>query len=279
MFSNSYLEIGSTHKFCQDYTLHGCVDGRVFYAILADGCSEAPRSEIGAQILCSVAEYYIHFLHHTGALIDCSTKTLKSLFANHILTRADEIRKLYPIDRGALQATLLMAITFERTPGVPITYVFAWGDGYIIEKRDGQSQTVVHEIRFPSGAPVYLVTDPIEYKNKIDIQECEYTRFSVDTKCTSETSKLDLFGGMFMEFLPNDHLSSLTLCSDGLKSFQDKDFKSVDMIEIAKEITDYKSRSETFLERCMNFSKLKSKKIQRTHYDDFSTAAIQFDPV
>ena len=281
MNSDSYFEIGSTHMVCQDYALHGQIDNMV-YAIVSDGCSQAPHSEIGAQIMCHVAQYYINLFYHTGTLAECSMSTLASLFANSILTRADEIRKLYPIDKGALQATLFMVINFEQQaplllPNVPITRVFSWGDGFIIEKHDAMDgRTIIHETHFPSGAPIYLVTDQAGYEREIGKIEVVNRIHTIDKKGTRSTEETpsSTYAGFHKEFRLIDHLETLTLCSDGLKSYQDIDHKSIDLLTMAPAFVDYKSSNGVFVQRNMNFMKIANKKLQRTHYDDVSTAAI-----
>jgi hypothetical protein len=275
MNSDSYFEIGSTHLVCQDYALHGQFDD-LTYAIVSDGCSEAPNSEIGAQILCHVAQYYIKLFYHTGVLAECSMDTLASLFANSVLTRADEIRKLYPIDKGALQATLLMAINFEKSSNVPITRVFSWGDGFIIEKHDKMDgRTIIHETHFPSGAPIYLVTDQIGYAQEIgEIEVINKVHLIKNGKQSTDEITNNVYVGFYKEYYPIDHLEVLTLCSDGLKSYQDVDHKAVDFFVMAQQFTDYRSNNGVFVQRCMNFMKIANKKLQRTHYDDVSTAAI-----
>lgn len=47
--------IGSTHRVCQDYAVTGHADGTT-YAVLADGCSGSPDTDIGARLLAKSAE-------------------------------------------------------------------------------------------------------------------------------------------------------------------------------------------------------------------------------
>jgi hypothetical protein len=271
MNSDSYFEIGSTHLICQDYALHGQFEDMA-YAIVSDGCSEAPHSEIGAQIMCHVAQYYVNLFYHTGALAECSMGAISSLLGNCILTRADEIRKLYSIDRGALQATLLITFAFEKPDKRAMFFI--WGDGFILENRP--DHTLVHELNFPSGAPFYLATDLSVYKDKIENPELVYTKHWIDKK-GKETSvletRIDPFCG-FSKDLRINFPDSITLCSDGLKSYQDQSLKSVDLLTMAPAFVDYKSSNGVFVQRNMNFMKIANKKLQRTHYDDVGTAAI-----
>ena len=71
MISDSYFEIGNTHMVCQDYALNGSSpDNRLHYSIVSDGCSSSKHSEIGAQILCHVAQDCI--LTYANIISNCS---------------------------------------------------------------------------------------------------------------------------------------------------------------------------------------------------------------
>ena len=63
-----FLEIGAQHKICEDYIVHG--DDPVPYIILADGCSTADDTEMGARILCHLAKQYIRYQRGTSLNLD-----------------------------------------------------------------------------------------------------------------------------------------------------------------------------------------------------------------
>ena len=109
MNSDSYFEIGNTHQICQDYALSGNYKD-MYYSVVSDGCSSAEHSEIGAQILCHVARYNLQ-LHYDLFVEGVKQTTMMSLLGNSILRRADELRKLYPISRDALQPFISVTTT------------------------------------------------------------------------------------------------------------------------------------------------------------------------
>jgi serine/threonine protein phosphatase PrpC len=282
MFSDSYFEIGSTHKICQDYALHGNLSNEMHYAIVSDGCSGSEYSEIGAQVLCHVAKYYINLFYFSGVLKECSVNTLTSLLSKSIYQRINEIRKLYPININSLEATLLIAIAFEKK-----AYTFMWGDGVIIEKHLDESVIII-DYDFPSNAPVYFITDHDLYKQRIDQQEeCvlnQKTHLIISNKevGTASSAILDPFKCIVKEYkadfsstIQKGNLPiSLTICSDGIKSYQDEQFKKIQIKDMAAEFIDFSSESPTFVNRNMNFLKRKNLKRKWTHYDDVSCASI-----
>jgi hypothetical protein len=69
---------------------------------------------------------------------------------------------------------------------------------------------------------------------------------------------------------------SITICSDGVKTYQNEKFKSINLTEMASEFINYKSDSGVFVQRCMNFLKRNNVKRQWSHYDDISCGTILF---
>ncbi len=56
MNTDSAFWIGSTHRVCQDYAVTGHTEGAA-HAILADGCSGSPDTDIGARLLASAERF------------------------------------------------------------------------------------------------------------------------------------------------------------------------------------------------------------------------------
>ena len=54
---DAYYTIGRLHLFCEDYALHGWEP--VPHLILADGCSAAPDSDLGARLLALNARHFL----------------------------------------------------------------------------------------------------------------------------------------------------------------------------------------------------------------------------
>ncbi len=55
MNSDCAFWIGKTHRVCQDYAVAGVGEGTA-YAVVSDGCSSSPDTDIGARLLAKAAE-------------------------------------------------------------------------------------------------------------------------------------------------------------------------------------------------------------------------------
>lgn len=278
MACDSYFGIGDKHPVCQDYALHGTLFGCVEYVIVADGCSSAKYSEIGAQILCHAAKYQIALCYQTGLLHECSISTLENFIRRSVRKRVHSIRMNYPINSPALEATLLIAFKFDEK-----VFVFGWGDGVIIKcyrLRDGSDYLVVHDLDYSNNAPYYLVYDIIPYiqqqrERGCDKPEVIYTNHFCLTENKRKEIKSYSAEKPYCWSLPEDEtLVSITVCSDGVKSFQDIDKNPIDIMQIVSEIVGYKSTEGEFVKKRMFFLNRKAKQNNWSHYDDISCGTI-----
>jgi hypothetical protein len=266
MNSDSYFEIGCAHNVCQDYALHGSYEDMV-YGIVSDGCSSAPFSEIGAQGLCHVAKHYLITFYRSGLFINADKVTIANTLRSCIIQRADDIRKLYNVPQKSLQATLLITFAIKNR-----VFVFAWGDGVIIKRTDFGTEII--QIDYPpSNAPVYPVLDSVGY-----LAEYPDTRKKI-VSCISDgkiLSDYDFTGNtLFSPFiLIDDNIAYITICTDGLLSYKNKDKDPIAHYKMAAEVTDYASSTGVFVERCMKFLKRKNLKNGITHYDDVACASL-----
>lgn len=286
---DSYYEIGSSHMGCEDYSLHGTFEG-MKYGIVADGCSTAEHSEIGAQILCHVARYYLTLHYHSGLFKECTINTLSSILGNSILKRADDLRKLYPITPSALQATLLIIVAIEEK-----VYTFVWGDGVIIEKhllptsREITKKYIVDtalKIDYSANAPFYLGTDKEAYENFLltnkGITEPKKTVNSYghdigETKLRLIYQMEYPFHLPFTSIQPREDFISITIATDGILSYRDENKTPIDFLDIVPEVSVFKSKIGEFVKKRMTFFKRSAQKKQWTHYDDIATATIIMD--
>lgn len=293
MTCDSYFGIGGGHLVCQDYALHGSIDG-MEYVIVSDGCSSAEYSEIGAQLLCHAAKYHIASCYQAGLFAECSLESLSSMLGNSILKRVDEVRKIYPISQGALEATLLIAIKTGLT-----TYVFAWGDGVIIERykqADGMEYQRLIEINYSGNAPFYLICDRKQYLQELQGRGFEDPKVFHNYYQTSfEGTKRPRWSAVagepfetedsFPFYVPYvfkhvsentrvEVLSSITICSDGITSFKDADKNPIELVTIVPEIIGYKATVGEFVKKRMFFLKRKAEQKDWSHYDDISCGTI-----
>jgi len=273
---DTYFEIGDSHLNCEDYALHGTIDS-MEYGIIADGCSSAEHSEIGAQILCHVARYYIEFYYQTGIFFKLPLRDMVLLLEGSIRKRADELRKLYPITPEALQATLMAIIKIKNT-----NFLFVWGDGIVIERYaspDNHSirQNLITKIEYAENTPFYLVTDEKRYKSFFKSKGIEEPKKIIET-FTNDQKRHETEGHFNLPYMfkfdKEINLKSITICTDGILSYMNENKKPIDFLTIAPEFTKFKSTTGEFVKRRMSFFKKSVDKKQWTHYDDIATATI-----
>lgn len=288
MSCDSYYGIGHKHQVCQDYALHGSL-GDMEYVIVADGCSSAEHSEIGAQILCHAAKYQVALSYQSGLFLECSLETLSRVLGNSILKRIHEIRESYPIGRKALEATLFIAVDTPKK-----TFVFGWGDGVFIERyrfSDGAGTQCVCDIDFTGNAPFYLVSDLNRYLKDLRNKGHEeplttYTYHYKNTTIEGEVNVSSVKREELTDGKPliwcNDKskkdigdLYSITVCTDGIKSFQENEKKdSVDLNLIVPEVVEYKATEGEFVKKRMFFFERMARKNNWSHYDDIGCGTL-----
>ena len=266
MTSDAYYEIGTAHVACQDYALAGSFKD-MCYGIVSDGCSSAEHSEIGAQILCHVTQYYLTLYY--DLFLSLNQDSLTSLLGNSILKRADEIRKLYPISNASLQATLMIGVMFPKK-----SFTFLWGDGVIIISKEDKCEII--EIDYPeTNAPFYLATDLKEYKKKFGEHQAQI-RFKTVSKEGRIIHEVDpAFYRVEIPFAGSvDVQHSLILCTDGINQYLDERLKPIPNLKVIPEIIDYPSIAGVFVQRNMNFLKREFLKRGWSHSDDIGIASI-----
>ena len=70
------------------------------------------------------------------------------------------------------------------------------------------------------------------------------------------------------------NIQSVTICSDGINSYIDKDSNEIDFQNTCSEYTGFKRMNGDFVKSNMLFLKKKMEKQLITHYDDISCATI-----
>lgn len=279
MKADSYFEIGSTHQVCQDYALSGVLPG-MSYGIVSDGCSTAPNSEIGAQILAYAAKNCIEL--YSGIMRGSyEFSSFSSMLGNAILQKADIIRKIYPIDYNSLQATLMIAVMLEKRG-----YVFVWGDGVIVKryKRENGFISGVTHIDYPNNAPFYLSTDQESYQRKFGADSVVKFRKSLLDNTESpvgSSENVQPFHKFYCEEVTdisyNTSLHSISIMSDGVLQYLDENVSPVPVDSVLEEMLDYSNYNGPFVARTMNFLKRQLIRKKWTHADDISIATIVRD--
>lgn len=246
MNTDHYTEIGSTHIVCQDYALSGSYKNMA-YAIVSDGCSSSKHSEIGAQILCHCAKYYLQYLAY---------KVTKKVFGDLIIKRASQIASMYNLPKSALDATLIVAYMIDDR-----ATVVAYGDGYIKMLFDGFS--LVYNLSYSMEAPAYLSYLLNQEKYNTYLKEFKDNKFLID-----EDPDPDSPYTHFDTSFPG--VKAVLISSDGINSYH----KNAEKIDVKKDFSSYKRTTGEFVKSNMLFHKRKMQKEGIQHHDDISVAVI-----
>lgn len=279
---DSYYGIGEGHLICQDYALHGSLND-MEYVIVSDGCSGAEHSEVGAQILCHAAKYHIELCYQTDLFKSCSSETLSKVLGNSVLKRIDEIRKIYPINKSALEATLLIAIKTKSK-----LFIFGWGDGVIIKNYQSNKVIEITHLDY-ENKPFYLISDKEQYSakwNKEHYKEKVLWGVKENNSITESKIRNRYFLLPFHEPHIYEHdlidfkdvqLNSITICSDGILSFKDEKNNPVNLLTMVNEYMSFKTVVSGFVKKRMFFMKRKIKNNKWSYYDDISSGTILFN--
>lgn len=165
MHTDAWFAIGDTHVVCEDFALAGRSPAGQGFAIVCDGCSSSPQTDVGARLLATAAR----------------TRLMRDeLPEGEVIERAAQASALLQLPPRALDATLLVALTDEYRCRVRV-----FGDGVIAAwRRDGTLQ--VHRFEHPEGAPPYLsyrldpdrqaqwarVCSPVLVEHRLGLEPC-----------------------------------------------------------------------------------------------------------
>lgn len=278
MLTDCYFTKGTDHETCQDYSV--CSGDSVF---LADGCSSASNSDMGARILSMIAKKYNSSLFY-GDIIERDYRLDELL--TEIGKEALEVARLLELNVEALFSTLLFLNCEKIEPYIDeeIDYKINCamiGDGVAAFVRQDNSIRV-YDIDFSKQAPKYLA-----YRLFPDFErtfwELSYNNRNVtiydikDGKIENKVSALDdCYDDYYTFCLSKKEFRCGAIMSDGVKTFTNNLGKPVLLETILPTILDFKQMTPNFLKRRMNRFLKENTKNNISHYDDFSIAAIIF---
>jgi hypothetical protein len=290
---DSFFSIGSTHKVCQDYVIHGKDQNGSPYVILSDGCSSAPDTDFGARILCKT----VQTLHLTQSDLKIFCDISIEDFFSEALRRSIIFQGIMNLDVDSLSATLIF-LKLENNN----FKVYSVGDCVIAAKnKDGSLKIIQYE--FLSGAPYYLRYehghrdgDDLEsifekdstlrndYLAKFGDSVNKKTYYEKDGQIVCENEKINFSNYYFEDTFSCDDYNLVAIMSDGASSFQQivttetsKKNVSVELYPVIYDLLAYKGVFGEFVQRrCQKVLKqLKNNGI--SHYDDFSIGAISIN--
>ena len=143
---DAYYTIGRLHLFCQDYALHGWEP--VPHLILADGCSAAPDSDLGARLLALNARCLLPRFAHAANERDRLARHW--LLGQRIARRAARQARDLGLDLTVLDATLLIAWCDGA-----MAHVHLYGDG-CLAVRNAEGDVATIRVEYAENAPYYL---------------------------------------------------------------------------------------------------------------------------
>lgn len=144
---DAYYTIGKTHLFCQDYAVYGAQPFP--HIILADGCSAAPNSDLGARLLVLNARRFLPY-YLRGMLSECNSETNHWRLGLRIIRRAARQARDLGLDLDVLDATLLIAWCAHG-----FVHIHLYGDG-CIATRNHSGDIAVIRVEYAENAPYYL---------------------------------------------------------------------------------------------------------------------------
>lgn len=273
--SDSFYEIGSSHKHCDDFALTavGNKDLTVI-ASIADGCSNSAKSNYGAMILPQVTIDCIYYaLHNT------------EFFQDSIINSAIRSRDYLNLPSESLDATLFIISTdeddWDNDKKNRKYRIFGYGDGAIL--KICHDNTVEFDyIEYPSGAPLYInyYSSPSRlklYEDTYGLQRKIYRYKFTENIVTGFNLDIDTNGQNYFETGLCSDYKAIFVMSDGIGSFVNSNNQGIEISLVIRALADFKSYKGEFIQRRMNgFNKYCINQGWK-HLDDFSVAGIHID--
>ncbi|MEK7628297.1 MAG: protein phosphatase 2C domain-containing protein [Patescibacteria group bacterium] len=268
--------IGRPHAMsgtpCEDYALSGA-DETSAYAVVSDGCSSAPHSDIASRIVA-------HALHHelvAGAFRESCT------MLSGLQKRMRESETALGVAQNKLRATALGVFAHLDRAVINV-----FGDGvFAIKYRDGTLMMCRHD--WEKNAPFYPayfggslaefrafhadVQTPVRVQwatSKAD-SSGEYTE-----RCITRTLSEGVLGFTFSfpqwRIIEKSGIEFIALMSDGVTQIDGMDWK-----EAVGTLLSFKTTAGSFVKRRMMHVVRESQKTGRGPLDDIACAVIHFE--
>lgn len=281
MNTNSYYTIGHGHKTCQDYASHGETENFV-YAIIADGCSDAPDSDVGARL---ITRAFINGLERhlkannivSGGQFDAFDVDFGRMMQMQVLYSLQPLQQHTGLPDKAFNTTLVALVYCKMNNKL---YNFIWGDGFVFARY--KDKDTIEEIKYPTNAPYYFsykaCNSEESYKKQFgdNHSDVSFTAITRTDGIVTPTVALKYPPYYFSDEVVTDNLEFIGISSDGLGTFSHENGNVIPSLDIVKLVMDYKSLTGDFVERRMNKIAKDNKKTNIQHYDDISVAVINF---
>lgn len=267
----SHMEIG-----CQDYALSMANDKQAI-AVVCDGCSTAPHTDVGARIVAHTA---LNMLRYNGANFLGIAKEDKLLahraFSDDVVYQLQKHAEILgSVAENMMQATLMAAFT----DGVHYI-IFAYGDGVIALQHSDKLEVI--RIDYSHNGPQYLgyrLTDVLDrgyHDWSFGQTKILTTDILVSGESTNHRTDTLSYNDPVVLVGQVDDLVSLTVSSDGVQSVRHKSGQPVQELEEAQNLFKYPNYNGLYVKRRVNAFNRNLAKQEKVHEDDLGVASIHF---
>lgn len=285
--ADAFFAQGKTHMVCQDYALARA--DKDAYAIVCDGCSSSPRTDVGARLVAHATALHMRWLHNVEPAFADRERMIIDAAAN----AANEI----DLDLHALDATVIAARTGVDKEGSQGVIVSMRGDGVLVARHRTGGHHVIYTVDHEENAPRYLSydidTQRLEgYLNKFGEKSCSRVYISrwVEHRAAdgwAPNLSTDFEGHPEDWFFAADEYDLVMVLSDGARTFQrvvqsrsgtSQYLVNVPLEQVVGHLLDIKGTKGAFLQRrCHKFLTKFCAAEGWQHADDFSAAAIYME--
>jgi len=286
--TDHYYEIGYGHTFCQDYALSGSY-GNMSYAIVCDGCSGSDQSDVGARLLCHIAERTLQFFYDRNIIenyLSNNDSLDYRLIQEFMVSKLVDTKNILKLDERALFSTLLISVALDTEDGKLPNLVMGWGDGYFIVKKESGLIVAVGN-SYSNSAPYYFAYNISKeyrklYETTFKDQLCQRISKTIDPENPKETvvefKKIDYSDPFIATFSNEDKVTDIIVTSDGIDTFYKKqgDPEFISQEQTLVDCVNFKNYKGTYVQRRIR-NGISKKYLQRdiVHFDDISFAAIR----
>ncbi len=277
MNSDCAFRIGAAHAVCQDYAV--ARSGVPAYAILADGCSSSPDTDIGARLLVKAAQTVITTLTRDfGQDPDAAL----SHYYTATLAKARALARRLPLERECLDATLLTVLA-DRSHWSAAVY----GDGVVAARRkDGLLEATA--ITYADHSPRYLnyrgdAERTLAFEARRDTERTvERLLIAPDGTLCDACVREDEGGGLYYEAGSVKEYDWVAVLSDGVTSVTAQadaagEAERMSLPAVLSALTAFKSTTGWFVQRRLRKFEQEMDRRRRRHHDDLTLAVIALE--
>lgn len=252
---DSFSDIGSSHKICEDYILHG--EDPIPYVVLSDGCSTSKFTDVGARILIHT---FLKLMGYNG--VDSIIDINKTIFSSEMVI------ELLNLPKECLDATLVLAFVLNDT-----VFIRMYGDGIILVKSI-EGEIIVTEVEPQNNMPYYLsyLLNPIndgKFK-KINNHQTK-TVYNFDDNISNKTTTTEVRSFQTIVSYELKEFPTVLISSDGLGSFM-----HIEKEEVFKEILNFNGLNGPFVTKRVRKVIRNLSKQGIKHFDDISIGGFHF---